>query len=347
MYELVQKIKNLVPYQPITGEYDIRLDANESLFRFSAEDAVKAIKSADFSRYPDPYATQTINKFSSFYGIDPNLVTAGNGSDELIGVIIASFLEKGEKILCFTPDFAMYRFYAYLYENEVLALPKNQDIRIDIDQTISIIKENNIRCLIFSNPCNPTSLAENKDDVLRLVQETNCLVVLDEAYMDFYGEEHSLLKETTNYDNLIVLRTASKALGAAGIRLGFAVSNPLITKALKAAKSPYNVNTLTQLVGEYVYSDKEKALERIQIIKKLTQKLYNDLKALSFDAFETIFEPTTNFLFIKSPKSKEIYTYLLTKSIVVREMNGYLRITTGTEQENTQLLHALKQFSAG
>lgn len=344
MYKLIEKLENLEPYDPIQGEYEIRLDANESFIKTDYSNVIQGLKNVDINRYPDPYATKLIQTYCEFYGVNSDLVTAGNGSDELISIISACFLQKNDKVLCFSPDFSMYAFYSSLYELDVVVASKKSDLTIDVDTAINKINSDNIKAIFFSNPCNPTSLGLQKTDVVKLVQSVNSLVILDEAYMDFWDEKESLLKETEQYDNLIVLRTCSKALGMAALRLGFAVSNRKITEKLRAAKSPYNVNTLTQGVAKYLLRDKQDMAKRIELCKAARTELYSGLKDLGASYFKTIYPSVTNFVFIKTSRAKEIFDFLLAKSIAVRCMGDHIRITAGSCEENKAVLEALKEF---
>ena len=344
MYKLTEKLEKLEPYDPIQGEYEIRLDANESFIKTDYESIIQGLKNADLNRYPDPYAKKLLQTYCEFYKINPDLVTAGNGSDELISIISACFLQKNDKILCFSPDFSMYAFYSSLYELNVITTSKRSDLTIDVDEAIEKFNSDSIKAIFFSNPCNPTSLGLQKNDVVKLIQSVNALVILDEAYMDFWDEKESLIKETEQYDNLIVLRTCSKALGMAALRLGFAVSNRKITKKIRAAKSPYNVNTLTQSVAEYLLRDKQDMSKRIELCKAAKTELYDGLKNLGVSYFDTIYPSVTNFVFIKTPCAKEVFDFLLTKSIAVRCMGNYIRITAGSHEENKAVLEALKEF---
>ncbi len=344
MYQLTEKLVKLTPYDPIEGEYKIRLDANESFISTDNEALAKSVKGAALNRYPDPYAKKLIAAYSDFYGINPDLVTAGNGSDELISIITACFLQKGEKVLTLAPDFSMYSFYSSLYELDVRGMKKEEDLTVDVDKVIEAVNREKIRAVLFSNPCNPTSLGLDKADVIKLITSVNALIILDEAYMDFWKESESLIKDTAKYDNLIVLRTCSKALGMAGLRLGFAVSCTAITEKLRAAKSPYNVNSLTQQVAEYFLSDKKEMERRIKACKDALNELDNGLCEVNFPFFEMVYPSVTNFLFIKSSKAKEVFEYLLSQSIAVRYMGDYLRITAGSSEENKALMKALLGF---
>lgn len=346
-YELNSKLSKLTPYDPITGTYRIRLDANESFFNI--DDKVKnkilsEISSVDFNRYPDPYAIDTIKAFSDYYGILPEFVTSGNGSDELISIISSCFLEKGDKIVTLKPDFSMYAFYGSLYENDVLTYHKNEDLSVDIDKLIKFVNENNAKAIIFSNPCNPTSLGIAKDDVIKLIKGTDALVILDEAYMDFWSE--SIIERVSEFDNLIILRTCSKAAGMASIRLGFAIAGTKITNALRAAKSPYNCDAVSQLIGRIILSEKDTLRNNLAEIIKSRDYLYSETVRLSeqYSSLGYVYPTVTNFIFVKSNNSKLIFDELLKRSIAIRYMGEYIRITAGNEEENREVISALEEI---
>ncbi len=346
LYKLNSKIRGLEPYEPISGNYKIRLDANECPFNYPQEiiNQIKAeISNIDFNRYPDPLASKVVNAFAEFYDINPELVTAGNGSDELIFLIESAFLEKGDKMLVVSPDFSMYKFYSSICEIECDAFIKNNDLQIDTDALIKKISSDNIKLVLFSNPCNPTGQGMTAQDARKLVSSVNALVILDEAYMDFWDQ--SLIGEVENYSNLIVFRTASKSIGSAALRLGFAIANKTISKAIKAVKSPYNVNSISQSVGSIIYKNKEYLLNRQKTIVKNREKLYNDLMEISAytDDFK-VYNSCANFIFIKTSFGKELWEYLKDNSIVIRYMGDYIRISVGTQEENTEVIRCIKNF---
>lgn len=345
-YTLNRKIKELTPYEPISGTYNIRLDANECPDTLPPEiqqQIAEAMQKISYNRYPDPLATKLVNSFAEFYNIKPEWVTAGNGSDELIFLIESAFLEKGDRMLVVSPDFSMYQFYSSICEVECDTFFKDDSFNIDVDALLKKIKDDNIKLLLFSNPCNPTGGGITAEQARKLVNGTDALVILDEAYMDFWDE--SLIEETADHDNLIIFRTASKAIGCAALRLGFAVANPVISRAIKAVKSPYNVNSISQAVGEVVYRNKEYLHKRKITIVKSREKLYNELSAIAAEQSDmTVYPSVANFVFVKTPDAAVIWEYLKQQSIVVRLMGTYLRITAGTEYEVEQTVGAIKQF---
>ena len=348
-YELNKKIKELVPYEPISGTYKIRLDANESPYNFTDEikQAVqKVVSKIDFNRYPDPLATELINSFAKYYDINPEYVTAGNGSDELIFLVESAFLEKGDKMLVVSPDFSMYNFYSSICEVDCDSFIKDENLNIDVDAMINKVNNDNIKLVIFSNPCNPTGQGITAEQARKLVSQTNALVILDEAYMDFWDQ--SLIWEVDKYSNLIVFRTASKAVGAAALRLGFAIANTTISRTLKAVKSPYNVNSISQAIGAVLYKKKEYLQNQKKIIVKNREKLSNDLTKIAdnHDDF-TVYPSCTNFVLVKTSFGKELWEYLKSNSIVIRYMGDYIRITAGTPYEIEQTVKYIKKFLQG
>ena len=346
MYQLNDKIKNLVPYEPISGTYEIRLDANECPVNLPGDVRAQLRERLDeiaFNRYPDPLAEHLVDSFAEYYGVDPEYVTAGNGSDELIFLIESAFLQKGDKMLVVAPDFSMYNFYSSICEVKCESFLKGEDLEIDVDALIDAVNSEGIDLVIFSNPCNPTGKGITRAEAEKLVSSVDALVILDEAYMDFWTE--SLLDKIGEYSNLIIFRTASKLVGAAALRLGFAVANPVISRAIKAVKSPYNVNSVSQAFGEIIYRNKEYLKNRQKTIVNCKEILYNGLVDIAETQSDiTVYSSVANFVFVKTGRSREIWEFLKGKSIVVRLMGEYLRITAGIENEVGAVLGALDEY---
>ncbi|MBQ1380994.1 MAG: aminotransferase class I/II-fold pyridoxal phosphate-dependent enzyme [Ruminococcus sp.] len=346
MYELNDKIKNLEPYEPISGTYQIRLDANECPVNLPDEvrrEFAARLQEIAFNRYPDPMAGRLVDSFAEYYNIKPALVTAGNGSDELIFLVESAFMQKGDKMLVVSPDFSMYNFYSSICEVQSASFLKGDSLEIDVDALIRTINRDKIDLVIFSNPCNPTGKGITRAEAEKLVSSVEALVILDEAYMDFWTE--SLLDKIEDYSNLIIFRTVSNLVGAAALRLGFAVANPAISKAIKAVKSPYNVNSVSQAFGEIIYRQKETLKNRQKMIVNNKEMLYNGLVELCGARNDcTVYSSVANFVFMKTGCSREIWEYLKRQSIVVRLMGEYLRITAGTAEEVSAVLRALGAF---
>ena len=347
-YKLNKKLVNLVPYDPITGHYDIRLDANESCFNLS--DSLKAkigksISQIDFNRYPDCLAKAPTKAFSELYNVPEELISAGNGSDELISIIEGCFFEAGDTVVNVSHDFSMYEFYAQLYEVNVETYQKEADLTINADKLIAFCREKKAKGLIFSNPCNPTSLGLDRASVKKIIESLDgCLVILDEAYMDFWDQ--SVLADVDNYDNLIILKTCSKAIGLAAVRFGFAVANRTITNAIRAAKSPYNNDTVAQTIVSDILSEKKYLSDCRDAIIKNTKQLYSDIVSINgkYGCFEKVYETCTNFVLVKTDEFEKIYRYMLDNSIAIRKFKGFIRVTSGSAEENARFIEVLDGY---
>ena len=349
-----EKLRKFKPYNVSNERSKLVLDANESPFDLS--DDIKrcfcdALMSTSMNRYPDSTASSLCDAFAHLYGIEPKLVTAGNGSDELISVIISAFCGKGVGLAVAVPDFSMYSFYGSLCEARVECFVKDNDMMLDLDKFADFIKEKKCSVVMFSNPCNPTGIGISAEKIREFVKKCNALVVLDEAYMDFWDQ--SLIRECNEYDNLIILRTLSKFYGAAGMRMGFAVACDELAECLRNVKSPYNVNSMTQLLGELVLADFDYRRGEVNVLAENTKMLYNSLCTVFTKNGERVYPTNTNFVLVKTDNAKCIYEMLKTKGIAVRYFpslfpnekvldGGYLRICTGTEADNQLFVSELK-----
>lgn len=348
MYKICDKSKNLKIYEPPDVLNKINMSANESFFSIedkNIEEIKKAVDSLKFNRYPDILANNLIEKFSKFINTDKALITAGAGSDELINLILETFLNKGEKIVILNPDFSMYAHYAKLLEIEILDFNKDKNLKINFKALAECVNKNKAAAVIFSNPCNPTSLVENREDLINFIESVNSLIIVDEAYMEFSGQ--SILSEVGRFDNLIILKTLSKAISLAGVRLGFAVTSKTLTNVLRAAKSPYNVNCLSAKVGEIVLENSNYIKSCVKSLIDSRDFLLNEIKKFKkiFNEDFKIYESAANFIYIETIKAKKIDTYLKSKNIAVRYFDNALRITGGNPQENLSLISALKEIS--
>lgn len=346
-FEMNEKLKSLEPYEPITGEYRIRLDANESFIPPSEElmqDILAAVSSLRFNRYPDSAARDLCEKAAAYYGVPAACITAGNGSDDLIAVIMNAFTQKGDTVLTFTPDFSMYAFYSALIECPCVQMPKRADATIDVDAAIARANEDNARLILFSNPCNPTSVGLAPEEVVRLIRGVSSLVVLDEAYMDFYGQ--SLVERVEEFDNLIILRTLSKAMGMAGIRLGFAAACPVLTDKIRAAKSPYNVNAVTQAIGCAVFSHPDHIRHSISRILSSRDALFEQIKQLAAAVPDKLrpVAADANFVYTRADNAAGVFEYLKANGIIIRRFGDYLRITAGRNLENLEVVKAMEEY---
>ena len=350
MYQLNEKIKDLKPYDPIQGSYRVRLDANESFLPLPqalVEEAKAAVERTAFNRYPDPAARELCQAFAACYGVQPQQVVAGNGSDELITVLFEAFLEKGDAFATVEPDFSMYAFNGHLHEARHVAIPKGKDLRLDVEAVAAACQREQVKLLIFSNPCNPTSLVCGREEMRKLIDSLpDTLVVLDEAYMDF--SDQSLLGEVEDHPNLLVLRTCSKAFGMAALRLGFAVCGKTLAGALRAVKSPYNVNSLSQAVGTAVLRRKGELDRALETILRSRDQLYAGLRELGekYPGRFRLLPGETNFAALEMEDGPELLAYLARQGVAIRYTGGLVRGTYGAPEENKIVLEEMAGYFA-
>ena len=344
-----KKLENLEPYKVDTNNYKARLDANESFIalpEYIRNRMSEALSDFDFNRYPDPDANLLKDSFCSYYGLKSENVAVGNGSDEVISLIMNCFLDFGSVVMTFSPDFSMYGFYATLAGMKHVQCKKRDDFSIDFDAALSCIKENAAKLVIFSNPCNPTGRIEKKADIKNLASLCpDTIFIVDEAYMDFAEckSEESFLNETEDYSNIIVLKTLSKALGAASLRLGFIVGDKTVADMFSAVKSPYNVNGVSQKFGEILLSEKAFLDECTKKLSDSAQKMRSDIINLGLG---NPYETYTNFVFYTDVNASEKQKFLRENGVLIRKFGisgGALRITAGNEEENEMVIDLLKK----
>ena len=344
-----KKTAVLEEYNPNLTPVKIHLDANENPANLSPELLEKlknALDKLEANRYPDPFCTELISAFSAAYGIKPENAVAGNGSDELISLIMTSFTESGDTVCVTSPDFSMYSFYAELCGCKVVSANKNDANELDIPHLKEIIVSTGAKIAILSNPCNPTGSLANKTELMDLIKSTGCLFVIDEAYMEFCAGRESVLHEAGKLDNLIVLKTLSKAFGMAAFRVGFAVSNSELTAALRKTKSPYNVNSFSQAAGREALLESGRVFAEANKIGERTRDLYSGLKEILCS--EAVYPSAANFVFTRfgDPQNAlRVYNELKKRGISIRMMNSrFLRFTCGSENENKILLCEVKKI---
>ncbi|MEO9485715.1 MAG: histidinol-phosphate transaminase [Ekhidna sp.] len=320
------------PYSSARNEFDglaeVSLDANENPFGFG------------LNRYPDASLSELKKAFSSFRGVGTDQLIFGNGSDELIDLLIRAFCEPGEdKILTFTPSFSMYAVCAQINNVEEIQRPLNQDFQIDPSTIKNDLADPNLKLIFICSPNNPTGNKIDKQAVLSIAENFNGLVVVDEAYVDFSDETFV----GKNVPNLFILQTFSKAIGLAGVRLGAGIGNRDVIDILNKIKPPYNVNSLTQKQGIDALQRPEEIKKQVEILNNERTKLISSLEAIS--TVQKVYPSDANFLLVEFDEPQKVYQNLLSKGIVVRDrsklVEGCLRITVGTPEENTKLLTAL------
>lgn len=332
------------PYSPGGHACPVILNANESFVLPSPkmmEEFHEILDTCDLNRYPDPRATELCQTYAKFYGLDWQNVTAGNGSDEHIELLFAALVAPHDRVVTVAPDFSMYGAGAYINDVEQF-IYEQEDYTINVDHLLTFAREKDAAMIIFSNPCNPTGGIVSREDVVKLIDGFDGIVVVDEAYMDFADE--SVLDLAGQRENLIVLKTCSKAIGLAGLRVGFTITTPEMTTILQNAKAYYNVGRLTQALATCVLRHEDEVRAAIATIKQSAKELTAGLEPIvdNSTVLERMLPSAANFVYIVSDRAGEIFERMQAHGVLIRrpQPNG-LRINCGTHEENLACFAAL------
>jgi histidinol-phosphate aminotransferase len=342
--KIVRKnIKALQPYSSardeFKGEARVYLDANENSLGSVLD---------DYNRYPDPAQKELKNQISDVKKIDSSNIFLGNGSDECIDILYRCFCEpKQDNVIICPPTYGMYEVSANINAVGIKYVPLTAEFDLD-EAAIYKAIDADTKLLWICSPNNPTGNLVDRNIIIRLLNNFDGIVVIDEAYIDF-TDGQGFLSQLAAYPNLVILQTFSKAWGLAGLRLGVAFASPGIISILNKVKPPYNINQSTQ---ELVLTALRKANDvnnKVAELKKERELLANCLQDL--DIVQHIYPSDANFLLVKFSDCKAIFEYLLAQGIVVRDRSsalncaGCLRITVGSSEENALLVSSIKQFS--
>jgi histidinol-phosphate aminotransferase len=342
LQELTRKnIWDLAPYSSARNEYAGRearvfLDANENPYN------------KPFNRYPDPLQLDLKQEISKVKRVPVANVFLGNGSDEAIDLPYRIFCRPGkDNVVAIEPTYGMYKVCADTNDIEYRPVLLDENYQIQADRLLTACDENT-KIIWLCSPNNPTSNNLIRNEIVKVLEHFEGIVIVDEAYSDF-SDEKTFRSELDKYPNLIVLNTLSKAWGCAAIRLGMAFAHEDIIALFNKVKYPYNVNLLTQKQAiEALHS----RVEVEEWVRLLLLERSNMMKAFTLlPICEKVYPSDANFFLAKMTDAQAIYDYLVEKGIIVRNRtriqlcHDCLRITIGTKSENIELLSALRQYS--
>lgn len=325
-------IRSLRAYHAEEIPCRVKLDANESPY------GVKALKTVKTNRYPDPEAKELRNLLARQFKVKPENILHGNGSDELIQCLITTF---GGLVLFPAPTFSMYRIISQAHGERSEGIPLDEKFDLDIEEMLKAVRKKNPKLIFLSSPNNPTGNSFSAERILKIIRQSKGLVIVDEAYQAF-SDRKSFLPLLKKYKNLIILKTLSK-IGLAGLRVGFMIAHKDVIDEVNKVRLPFNLNALSQKLA--VETLKKSALMRSEIktIVSERKKLFNEMKKI--DGIEP-YPSDANFILFRTNKSDRIYKELLKRGILIRNMKGIidgcLRVTVGTPNENRAFLKAIK-----
>jgi histidinol-phosphate aminotransferase len=341
---LIRKnIKILQPYSSArleyTGDASVFLDANENSYGSPLD--------VNYNRYPDPLQWQLKKELSKIKGIPSQNIFIGNGSDEVIDLAYRIFCESGkDNVIICPPTYGMYKVCGNINDVQIKEVDLTKEFQLNVEVILQSAGSNT-KLLFICSPNNPTGNNMNRIDIELLLNNFPGIVIIDEAYIN-YSRQKTFLQELTEYDNLVVMQTLSKAWGLAALRLGLAFASEKIIELFNKIKPPYNINKASQELGITALSHIEEVNKNIK--NTVDERLKLQQQFSQFNFIQNIYPTDANFILIKTDDADSLYKYLSSQKIIVRNRSkeplceNCLRITVGTPKENEILLEALEKY---
>jgi len=336
-------IARLAPYSSARNEYSgteahVFLDANENPYN------------SPLNRYPDPLQTELRHAVSARWQVAEDCIFIGNGSDEAIDLVYRCFCEpRIDNVVAIEPSYGMYKVAADINDVEYRPVTLDDHFQFSADRLLAAA-DDHTKAIWLCSPNNPTGNNLDRDEMLSLLQRFEGLVVIDEAYIDF-SRQPSMRRELSQFPNLIVLSTLSKAWGCAAIRLGLAFASTEIISVFNKVKYPYNVNMLSQQKALEAVRNSETTEHWVNTLLQERERVMNAFGELPL--CETVFPSDANFFLARVKNADRVYNYLKRCGIIVRNRSRVtlcgecLRVTVGTRSENSELIGALRVMPAG
>lgn len=336
-------------YINIYDENQINLDSNEIYIDMDENILMKmksSLRSIDLHRYPTNDMEEIKDLYSKYIKLDSKNIIVGNGSDEMIELVISSTITKGKRALTLSPDFVMYDFYVSRFGGELKKYNTSDKMEFNLEEFIKIGKREDVDLIIFSNPNNPTGMAIEVKDICVILEEfKDKTVLVDEAYYEFYGE--SVISYINKYKNLIVTRTLSKAWGLAALRIGFLITNKNNIDSLLKNKTPYTISSYSQNLASIALKYPDRVIENAKQIIKEREILFENLRELQKKAALKIeFYPSKgNFIYGRTPYKEALIKGFVNNGIRIRDFNDdSFRITVGSPMENRRIVNSIKNI---
>jgi len=349
-------VENAVEYLPVESreaiaerlgvppEHVAKLDANENPYGPPPAVIATLASLRDLHLYPDPDQRRARAALADYTGMPAERILLGNGSDELIDLLLLVTIEPGDEVLVPVPSFGVYLSRPPLYGARVVTVPRREDFDLDLEAIEDAITPRT-KLLFLASPNNPTGNLVTPQQLSRLLR-TGIIVILDEAYYEFAGQ--TLAPFAREFENLVILRTFSKWAGLAGLRIGYGIFPPHLAAALWRVKQPFNVSTAAQAAVEAALADRAWLMQRVLHVRLERGRLYRALRRYSF---LTPYPSHGNFILcrVHDGRAHQLHDHLLQHAIVVRRyddewLRDYVRITVGTPEQTDRILAALDTF---
>ena len=342
------QLQGMKPYDPKYLPADVMISANENPLDVPADirrEIERQIRKVPLNRYPDPLANAVRDLIAEANGLDRNQVLLGNGGDELLFDMALAWGGPGRTFLNMPPTFSVYAANARLTNTQVIDVPRRANFDIDEQAVLECLANNDIDYTIVNRPNNPTGNTADPEFIARILHATDALVMVDEAYFEF---SHDTMRPLLNqHENLIILRTFSKAFSLAGVRLGYVLASPSVIDELGKVRQPYSVDALSQAVARVVYANRALFVPGIEAIKAERARVLERLRALpGIEAFPS----EANYILFRIAGASQLWQRLYDAGVLIRDFSATprledcLRVSIGTEQENDRFLATLESL---
>ncbi|MBW7887621.1 MAG: histidinol-phosphate transaminase [Bacteroidetes bacterium] len=353
IHHIKESVQQLEAYnvkgKPLSPDL-IKLNQNENPFDLPEElkrELTEEFFSFHWNRYPEVLPAEFIHALADSFRFPAEGILAANGSNELMYTILMAIVGRGTNVVIPSPTFFLYEKIVHILEGTVVAVPMNSDLSFNTEAIILSAKKSRASLVILNSPNSPTGQSMTIRDVERVLQETDAIVLVDEAYIEF-SDHPSVFSLLQKYDRLILLRTFSKAFSLAGLRIGYLFAQPALCAEIMKPKIPFTVNNFSQAAAVKLLQRQELVNERITRIKQAKNILYERMKQISEI---TVFHSDTNFLIFKVKKNAQtLFEKLLAENVLIRDVSSYpmlnntLRVNSGTKAENEAFISAVQNF---
>jgi histidinol-phosphate aminotransferase len=345
-----KSVLELSPYNVSGHPARVKLNQNESPYDIPADlkkDIIEEFLKISWNRYPDVFSTALPKKFSLLYGLPDQSFIVANGSNELIYTVEMSIVNEGTDVLIPQPTFYLFEKVAAILEGSISKVYAKPDLTFDEKTILEHAHQMERGLIVISSPNNPTGRSASRKFIVELLKSTKAIVVVDEAYIEFSGQP-STVELTRTYENLVVLRTFSKAFSLAGLRIGYLVANPATAFQILKVKIPFTVNPLSEFTALKLLEHKSLFDERLSLLKNQKAEMMDALK--NIEQVKVIDSDSNFFLFSTPLPARSVFEELLDRhSVLVRDVSSYpllekyLRVNVGSKEESQYFVESLRK----
>ena len=341
------EVRALHGYHLTAYDCPIKLNQNESPFDVPdslKDDILHAVRDKSWSRYPEPMQMDLVEALADHAGVQPEGLIVCNGSNTLVQLVLGVVSAPGVQVVIPSPSFSLYGLYTDIFSGRVLDIPLTENYGFDIPALCRAASEKNVRLIILCSPNNPTGCAISNADLDKLLSSTSALVMVDEAYGEFYDQ--TAIDLLPKHPNLIVLKTLSKAFGAAGIRVGYLIAHPDLRREIIKGKIPFDINIFSHTAAMAILNHKDLIQKRIAFICSERERVFQSLAQIEG---VTPYPSHANLILFEVADPDRVFTGLIEQGVLIRNVTSYpmldkaLRVSIGKERENDRFLEALKK----